>query len=396
MPKPASNLEIQKTPIKRIKVFGVGKSGINMIERMMKHPVPGGEFIALHSVAQVLARSSAHKRFLLGRTGRSLSQASQVHSVTEMVSDDLKALMRGADLVMIMTGLGGATGTGASVVIARIAQSLQIHSVAIVTKPFDWEGTVRQVVANVSADQLACCADSVIEVFGDSVLELLGDYEIDIDQAIEVLQDAIGDLGAEIVGIVNAPCVGLGAPAMRGPDIGPLSFGDFQAMFRGPNKVLIGAAAGVGPGRARTALREALSSPLLEGFALSDAKRILVSITTAPGTRRSEEARVIVEQVRAVAGHAELKFCTRTDASFDDRLRVTVFGVGLHRHWERPSVEWMTRHRIDRRLPGAVDDMPVWFTPGCKNLILTASRTRFQAKQSPHLAHLLEHRPNTR
>ncbi|HEX7953829.1 MAG TPA: cell division protein FtsZ [Burkholderiales bacterium] len=353
MPNAAANQEISKHHMRRIKVFGVGSAGINLIEHMMKYPAPGAEFIAVHGSAQVLARSSAHKRFLLGRTGRSLTLASQARSVAEMVMPDLQALMRGADLVMIMAGMGGATGSGASSVIARIAQSLRIHSVAVVTKPFEWETTVRRVVANESADQLACCADSVIEVFGDSAAQMLCDYEIDCDQAIEVVQVAVGGIGAEIVGIVNAPGIALGDSSGGGPEMAPLSFDDFRTVFRAPSKALIGTAAGVGPGRARMALREALSSPLLEGLKLSDAKRILVSITTAPGTLRSKEARSIVEQVRAVVGHADLKFCTTADPSYGDRLRVTVFGVGLHRHWEKPSAEWMERHHIARRLPDA-------------------------------------------
>ncbi|VTU28638.1 Cell division protein FtsZ [Variovorax sp. SRS16] len=353
MPKSAVNQEISEPRIKRIKVFGVGGAGINLIEYMMKYPAPGAEFIAVHGSAQALAQSSAHKRFLLGRTGRSQTLASQARYVAEIVMDDLQGLMLGADLILIVAAMGGATGSGASSVIARIAQSLQIHSVAIVTKPFEWETTVRRVVANESADQLACCADSVIEVFCDSAAQVLCDYEIDCDQAIEVVQVAVGGIGAEIVGIVNAPGLALGDSSGGGPEMAPLSFDDFRTVFRAPSKALIGTAAGVGPGRARMALREALSSPLLEGLNLSDAKRILVSITTAPGTLRSEEAQSIVEQVRAAVGHADLRFCTTTDPSYGDQLRVTVFGVGLHRHWEKPSAEWMERHHMARRLPGA-------------------------------------------
>jgi cell division GTPase FtsZ len=105
--------------------------------------------------------------------------------------------------------------------------------------------------------------------------------------------------------------------------MGPLSFEDFQSAMLG--NALVGTAVGAGPGRARLALLQALNCPLLEGAALSEAKRVLVSITSALGALRSEEAKSIAELARAAVGHADLKFCTTTDPSYGDRLRVTVF-----------------------------------------------------------------------
>ena len=333
----------------RIKIFGVGGAGINLIEHMMKYPTPGAEFIAVHGSTEALAQSSAHKRFLLGLTGRPRGRASHARYDAESVMDDVLGLMLGADLIMIVAAMGGATGSGVPPVIARIARELRIHTVAVVAKPFEWETNVRRVVAKESADQLANCADSVIEVFNQSAAQMLCVEDIEYERGLDAVNDAIGGIAAEIVGIVNAP----GNASGNVPEIAPLSFDDFRTVMRAPGKALVGAAVGVGPGRARMALQQALSSPLLEGMDLSDARRILVSITTAPGALRTEEAQSIVKLARAAAGCADLKFCTTTDPSYGDRLRVTVFGVGLHRHWEKPSAEWMAKHHIASRLPDA-------------------------------------------
>ena len=341
--------ETCKSDIKSIKVFGVGGAGIKLIEHMMKYPTPGAEFIAIHGSAEALAQSSAHKRFLLGLTGRPRGRASDARHDAENVTNDMLGLMLGADIIMIVAAMGGATGGGVPPVIADIARKLRIHALAVVVKPFEWETKVRRVVAKESADQLACCADSVIEVFNQSAAQMLSVEEIEYERVLDAVNDAIGGIAAEIVGIVNAS----GNAWRNVREIEPLSLDDFRTVMRPPGKALVGTAVGVGPGRARMALEQALNSPLLEGMEISDAKRILVSITTAPGTLRSEEAQSIVELARAAAGYADLMFCAKSDPSYGDRMRVTVFGVGLHRHWEKPSAEWMAEHHIARRLPDA-------------------------------------------
>ncbi|OIQ81993.1 cell division protein FtsZ [mine drainage metagenome] len=300
-----------------IKVIGVGGGGGNAVEHMIASGVKGVEFICANTDAQALQRSTSSRFVQLGRTGLGAGGRPQVgRDAAEQAQSQIRDALNGAHMLFITAGMGGGTGTGAAPVVARIAREMGILTVAVVTKPFEFEGTKRQGYADSGLEDLEKNVDSLIVVLNEKLLEVYGD---DISQkeafakANDVLKNATGGI-AEIInvpGLINA------------------DFEDVKTVMGEPGKAMMGTAVASGADRARLAAEQAVVCPLLDGVDLSGAKGVLVNIT-ADDSLKLSETREAMNAIRAYAApDAHIIFGTVNDPAMGDSLRVTVLATGL-------------------------------------------------------------------
>lgn len=313
----AKNLELSTRSSRlRIKVFGIGGGGINVTNKMLER-IEGVEFISVHSDAKALKRSEAHKTFLLGSTGIVIARAGRVREVTESTATDLRQVVFGADLVVIVACMSGANASGAASVIARLAKELGILTVAVVQMPALHEGCVRMAVADAGLALLEASADSVIAVSGESMFDILGD-DCTQKRFFFELDDLIGLYVQGLVGVALAP----------GPFA--LQFEDLRKAVEGSGRAVLGTATACGLGRARNAVIQAIASPLLENIDLSLASRLMVHISAAPDSLTEHEYKAICEVVQTPASSDSLLTVGTTVAGiYGDQIRVTVVGSGM-------------------------------------------------------------------
>lgn len=298
-----------------IKVIGVGGAGGNAVDHMIREGVNGVEFITANTDGMALNRSLAPAKLQLGKSGRGAGAKPEVGrmSATEY-RDQLADLLRGAEMVFITAGMGGGTGTGAAPIVAEVAKELGILTVAVVTKPFDYENRMRAAEAGI--EELSRHVDSLIVVLNEKLMEVLGEdasLEDGFKAADNVLRNAVGGI-AEIINI---------------PGLVNVDFQDVRTVMGEMGRAMMGSAEASGMDRARIAAEQAVASPLLEGVELSGARGVLVNIT-ASRSLKMKEVKDAMETVRAFAAQdAHVIFGTVFDDSMDDRLRVTVVATGL-------------------------------------------------------------------
>ncbi len=308
----------------QIKVIGVGGGGGNAVEHMIACDVGGVEFICANTDAQALSRSAAHKTIQLGVTGLGAgSKPDKGRDAAEQAVEEIRASIEGAHMLFITAGMGGGTGTGAAPVIARVAREMGILTVGVVTKPFDFEGGRRMLIADSGLSELEVNVDSLIVVLNEKLEEVLGD-DITQDEAFahanDVLKNAVGGI-AEIINV----------PAHMNVD-----FEDVRTVMGEPGKAMMGTATAGGPDRARIAAEQAVACPLLEGVDLSGAKGVLVLITASKGSLKLSESKLAMNTIRAFASpDALVIYGTAYDDNLGDQIRVTVVATGLSRQGQR-------------------------------------------------------------
>jgi cell division protein FtsZ len=308
----------------QIKVIGVGGGGGNAVEHMIACEVGGVEFICANTDAQALSRSAAHKTIQLGITGLGAgSKPDKGRDAAEQAVEEIRASIEGAHMLFITAGMGGGTGTGAAPVIARVAREMGILTVGVVTKPFDFEGGRRMLIADSGLTELESNVDSLIVVLNEKLEEVLGD-DITQDEAFahanDVLKNAVGGI-AEIINV----------PAHMNVD-----FEDVRTVMGEPGKAMMGTATADGPDRARIAAEQAVACPLLEGVDLSGAKGVLVLITASKGSLKLSESKLAMNTIRAFASpDALVIYGTAYDDNLGDQIRVTVVATGLSRQGQR-------------------------------------------------------------
>jgi cell division protein FtsZ len=303
-----------------IKVVGVGGAGGNAVNHMVARGVQGVEFICINTDAQALAKSKASSTLQIGGTGLGAGAKPEAgRAAAEQDRDRIADALRGAHMVFITAGMGGGTGTGAAPVVAEIAKELGALTVAVVTKPFSFEGVRRENAAEHGLSELEGRVDSLIIVLNEKLEEVLGDDITQIEAfaaADDVLNNAVAGI-AEIInveGLVN------------------VDFEDVKTVMGEQGKAMMGTAMAAGGDRARLAAENAVQSPLLEGVDLSGARGILVNIT-ASRELKLRETRVAMETIRAFAAEdATIILGTVYDDSLGDQVRVTVVATGLGRH----------------------------------------------------------------
>ena len=308
----------------QIKVIGVGGGGSNAVDHMISRQVQGVEFVCANTDAQALSRTLASASIQLGTSGLGAgSKPDKGRDAAEAASDDIRQAIRGAHMLFITAGMGGGTGTGAAPVIARIAKDMGILTVAVVTKPFDWEGGRRMTNAESGLAELEANVDSLVVVLNEKLLEVLGDdvtQEEAFAHANDVLKNAVGGI-AEIInnyGNVN------------------VDFEDVRTVMGEPGKAMMGTATASGPDRARIAAEQAVACPLLEGIDLSGAKGVLVLVTASKGTLKLSESKEAMSTIRAFASpEAHVIYGAAYDEGLGDEIRVTVLATGLSRQGAR-------------------------------------------------------------
>ena len=299
-----------------IKVIGVGGAGGNAVDHMIREGVMGVEFVAANTDAQALNRSVAHKKIRLGKTGLGAGakpEAGRSAAVEER--EHIAEALKGAHMVFITAGMGGGTGTGAGPIVAEVARELGILTVAVVTKPFGFEGK-RLKVAEEGIAELQKHVDSLIVILNDKLMDVLGD-DVSMDEAFKaadnVLRNAVGGI-AEIInfpGLVN------------------VDFEDVRTVMGEMGMAMMGSANASGVDRARIAAEQAVASPLLEGINLSGAKGVLVNITSTRGLRMKEVNEVMNTVREFAADDAHIIFGAVYDESMGEEIRVTVVATGL-------------------------------------------------------------------
>jgi cell division protein FtsZ len=302
-----------------IKVVGVGGAGGNAVNHMVSRGVQGVEFICINTDAQALAKSKASNTLQIGGTGLGAGARPDAgKAAAEADRERIADALRGAHMVFITAGMGGGTGTGAAPVVAEIAKEMGALTVAVVTKPFSFEGVRREAAAERGLGELEGRVDSLIIVLNEKLEEVLGEDVTQIEAfaaADDVLNNAVAGI-AEIInveGLVN------------------VDFEDVKTVMGEQGKAMMGTACAAGEDRARIAAENAVQSPLLEGVDLSGARGILVNIT-ASRALKLKETRVAMETIRTFAAEdATIILGTVYDDSLDDQLRVTVVATGLGR-----------------------------------------------------------------
>jgi len=311
----------------KIKVIGVGGGGGNAVQYMIAQQVRGAQFLCANTDAQALLHSGAHRTIHLGHDGMGAGGIPEEGRKAALAAEaEIRAALENTHMLFIAAGMGGGTGTGAAPVIARIAREMGILTVAVVTKPFEWEGPVRQAKADEGLAELQLHVDAQIVVLNDRLHEVFGD-EIALDDAFacadNVLHNAVGGLSEIITGygFIN------------------LDFADVRTVMHIQGKAMMGTAQASGKERAREAAEKAIACPLLEGVDMASAQGVLVVISAPKGKIKLAEAKAAADAVRAYAAPgAEFMYGASHDETLGDAMRVTVLATGLRaRTREQPA-----------------------------------------------------------
>jgi len=304
-----------------IKVIGVGGCGGNAVDHMINRGVQGVEFICTNTDQKALVRTQAATQIAIGQQlTKGLGAGARPEVGRGAALEDRERLVdavAGADMLFITAGMGGGTGTGAAPIVAQVARELGILTVAVVTKPFSFEGK-RMEAAVSGIAELSQHVDSVIVIPNEKLmLELGGD--VSLVEAFAAANDVLHGAVAGIAEVINSP-------GMIGVD-----FADVKTVMGEMGMAMMGSASASGVDRARIAAESAVASPLLEDVELRGARGVLVNIT-ADHSLRLSDINQIMETVRAyTAEDATVIFGTAIDPDMGDALRVTVVATGLGR-----------------------------------------------------------------
>ena len=302
-----------------IKVIGVGGCGGNAVDHMIASGLDGVEFICANTDAQALKRNQAGVVLQLGGTiTKGLGAGANPGVGREAALEDrerIAELIDGADMLFITAGMGGGTGTGAAPVVAEVAKEMGILTVAVVTKPFGFEGK-RMKVAQEGIEALTQHVDSLIVIPNDKLMEVLGG-KIGFRDAFKA---ADGVLHGAVAGIAELiKCTGMIN----------VDFADVRTVMSEMGMAMMGSAQATGADRARVAAEQAVASPLLEDVNLSGARGVLVNITSSEDMQL-EEVYEVMNTIRSfTAEDATVIFGTVFDSTLQDQLRVTVVATGL-------------------------------------------------------------------
>jgi cell division protein FtsZ len=311
-------LEAQ-SPEAVIKVVGIGGCGGNAVDHMINNGVQGVEFITMNTDAQALKRNLAKVTLQLG-TGvtKGLGAGANPEIGRQSAEEDrtrIEEMVGGADMLFITAGMGGGTGTGAAPVVAAIAREMGILTVAVVTKPFAFEGK-RQKVAALGIDALKQHVDSLIIIPNDRLMEVLGD-EVSYEDAFRASNDVLNGAVAGIAEVINCP------------GIVNVDFADVRTVMSENGVAMMGSALAAGPERAQMAAEQAVHSPLLEDIHLSGARGVLVNIT-ASKSLKLKEVHEVMNTIRSfTAEDATIIYGSVIDDAIGEHLRVTIVATGL-------------------------------------------------------------------
>ena len=305
-----------------IKVIGIGGGGGNAVDHMISASLEGVEFIAANTDAQALHRSGVSKVMQLGEgLTRGLGAGANPEVGRQAASEDrdkIAAALDGTDMVFLTAGMGGGTGTGAAPVIAQLAREKGILTVAVVTRPFAFEGKRRINAAEEGIKELGELVDSLIVIPNERIMEVMGGNVTLLEafgKANEVLFNAVQGISELITrpGLIN------------------VDFADVRTVMAEMGMAMMGSATATGPDRAMQAARGAVSSPLLEEVDIHGAKGLLVNVSAGPDMQLDEFAQVgeIVNEYASEDGTVVIG--TVLDPEMEDELRVTMVATGIRK-----------------------------------------------------------------
>jgi cell division protein FtsZ len=303
-----------------IKVIGVGGGGGNAIEHMVVQNIEGVEFIAINTDAQVLRSSSANVTLQIGSgVTKGLGAGANPNIGRQAAEEDretIRQALEGADMVFITAGMGGGTGTGAAPEVAKIAKELGILTVAVVTKPFPFEGRKRTEFAEQGIEELSKYVDSLITIPNEKLLKVMGKGT----PLLEAFRAANDILSGAVQGI---------AELITRPGLINVDFADVRTVMSEMGTAMMGHGSASGEDRAEEASESAIACPLLEDIDLSGARGILVNITAGPDFS-IDEFETVGNAVKAFASeNATVVVGTVIDMEMTDELRVTVVATGI-------------------------------------------------------------------
>jgi cell division protein FtsZ len=302
-----------------IKVIGVGGCGGNAVDHMIEAGVQGVEFIVANTDSQALKRNKAPIQLQLGgNVTKGLGAGANPEIGRQAAVEDRERiieLIEGADMLFLTAGMGGGTGTGAAPIVAETARELGILTVAVVTKPFAFEGK-RQRVALEGLEALSRHVDSLIVIPNEKLMHVLGD---DVSM-LDAFKAANGVLHGAVAGI---------AEVINCPGLVNVDFADVRTVMSEMGMAMMGSASQSGPHRATQAAEQAVASPLLEDVNLAGARGVLVNIT-ASASLKMKEVHDVMSTIKAfTAEDATVIVGTVIDEAMADKLRVTMVATGL-------------------------------------------------------------------
>ena len=305
----------------RIKVVGVGGCGLNAVGRLVEEGLGGPEFYAIDTDAQALNACRAPNKIQIGaKLTCALGAGSDPkigHRAAEEDTNRIIEMLQGADMVFVTAGLGGGTGAGAAGVVASLAKELDALTVAVVTKPFGFEGAKRMRLAEQSMEELAEVVDTLITIPNDRLLTIVP-RGTSIQQAFRAADDILRQAVQGISDIISTP------------GVINLDFSDIRATMLGMGHAIMGTAVATGEKAVVEAARQAISCPLLEDTKIKGSKRILINITSsnALGLHEVDEACNII-RAAADSDDLQITFGIANDDSLGDSAKVTVIATGF-------------------------------------------------------------------
>lgn len=302
-----------------IKVIGVGGSGGSALNRMISSKIRGVEFIALNTDVQALHNSLSRKKIHIGQNttrglGAGMDPELGLRAAEESVND-IKEVIKGADMIFVTCGLGGGTGSGAGPKIADIAREMGILTVAVVTRPFSFEGLERRQIADAAYERMAEAVDTIITIPNDRILQII-DRKTALLDAFEIADDV---LRQGVQGISELITV---------PGLINVDFADVRAIMANRGSALMGIGRGQGENRAAEAAKASIASPLLE-VSIDGAKGILFTVCGGSNLGMyevSEAAKVITQSADP---HAKVIFGAVIDETMKDEVKITVIASGF-------------------------------------------------------------------
>ena len=336
----------------RIKVIGIGGGGSNAVNRMIEAGIEGIEVLVANTDLQALKRSRAPIKIQLGsRLTKGLGAGANPNVGREAALEDTDKIievLEGADMVFVTTGLGGGTGTGAAPIIASLATELDALTVAVVTKPFHFEGRRRMQQADHGLRELRECVDTVITIPNERLLHTV-ERGVSLADSFKVADDVLRQAVQGISDLITVP------------GLINLDFADVKSIMQGMGMALMGAGRATGENRAIEATQQAISSPLLEEATIQGAKGVLINITGGPDLTLFEvnAASSIIRE--SADDDANIIFGAVIDEDLTDEMKITVIATGFDR--EATSIASAAATTAipappPRYVPRPTDDLP--------------------------------------
>ncbi|MDE2086170.1 MAG: cell division protein FtsZ [Xanthomonadaceae bacterium] len=323
-----------------IKVIGVGGGGGNAVAHMINANIEGVEFIVANTDAQAMSSCNSRTHLQLGaNVTKGLGAGANPEVGRQAALEDrerIEAMLEGADMVFITAGMGGGTGTGAAPVVAQLAKEKGILTVAVVTKPFPFEGRRRMQVAQKGIEDLSQHVDSLITVPNEKLISVLG-REVTLVNAFKAANNVLQGAVQGIADLITAP------------GLINVDFADVRTVMSEMGLAMMGTGVASGDDRAQAAAEQAIKNPLLEDVNLNGACGILVNVTAGPNLtmREFDEIGRVINDF--ASEDATVVIGTSLDPELKDEVRVTVVATGLNRANSRQSVRAVETKQVEMR-----------------------------------------------